>query len=440
MVAISFTLAGRQFDLSNDDVRSRIAQHHPEPVDTYWVEIDGARWPVKQVLALATGLPKRDFQSQNSRRLLARLGFTIGSGAAAIATSAVATRSSESAKTEPGTSPQQTVADVVLVGCVKTKLDHGAPARDLYVSDYFAKMRSYAEATGLPWFILSAEHGLVAPDDWLEPYERYLPDTTHEYRRGWGEKAAAQLQEAIGSLDGLVVDVHAGSTYVASAEGPLRRRGAEVLDQLAGLSFGRRLSWYLQHEPGAPVAASTILTQLRDPDAAMTLDQVRASGGAGFRVPGLYSWWVDDSGALDLTSGLGHQVDPGLIYAGLAGATRSGGSSSSNTLWGRIATMHLGKKHEFSTLRRSLGSVLASAYGQAAIDEEQLTRWMHAHLRVVLVPYPDVDSLGDLETEVLLELDPPLNLAKVEKTPLRRELSALRKRYAGRSAGLEGEK
>ena len=92
--------------------------------------------------------------------------------------------------------------------------------------------------------------------------------------------------------------------------------------------------------------------------------------------------------------------------------------------------MHLGKKHEFSTLRRSLGAVLAEASRQDTIDEAQLTAWMHAHLRVVLVPVVDADTLDQLETAVLTELDPPLNLAKVAKTPLRQELSRLRKKYA----------
>lgn len=78
MVTISFTLARQQFELSADDVRTRLAQRRPDPIDQYWVEIDDIRWPVKQVMALATGLGKSDLQSQNSRRLLAKLGFTIG--------------------------------------------------------------------------------------------------------------------------------------------------------------------------------------------------------------------------------------------------------------------------------------------------------------------------------------------------------------------------
>ncbi len=160
-MTISFTLARQQFELSADDVRTRLAQRRPDPIDQYWVEIDDIRWPVKQVMALATGLAKSDFQSQNSRRLLAKLGFTIGKGNAPLSPQA-----GTSSTTRPASRPaarSASSADVVLVGCVKSKRSHGAPAEDLYTSDYFAKMRAYAEHTGRPWFILSAEHGLKRP-------------------------------------------------------------------------------------------------------------------------------------------------------------------------------------------------------------------------------------------------------------------------------------
>lgn len=426
---LSFTLAGRQFELAEDLVRARLTHHRPEVVQQYWVEIDGVRWPVKQVMALATGLDRNEFQSQNSRRLLAKLGFPIGKGNAVLPAS---TRSSARATGAAEHSRQQPppLADVLLVGCVKTKRDKGAPAKDLYTSDYFSKMRAYAENSELPWFILSAEHGLVSPETWLEPYDCYLPDMSREYRDTWGAKVAVQLEQAIGPLVGVTVDIHAGSVYVESAEAALKSLGAIVIDQLEGLSFGRRLSWYLSR--GAPTSdAQDLIARLREASSAATLNDVLATRGNGLQSPGMYSWWVDEAGAVDLSRGLGHQIDAGLIYAGLAGATRKGGASSSNTLWGRIATMHLGKKHEFSTLRRSLGSILAHANGQSAINEEHLTLWMHAHLRVVLIPVANADTLDDRETEVLAELDPPLNLAKVARTPLRQRLSALRKHYAG---------
>jgi len=435
MTTISFTLARRQYELSDDDVRARIANHRPHPIDQYWVDIDGVRWPVKQVMALATGLRKTDFQSQNSRRLLAKLGFTLGKGNAALPPPTRAANAS-TPDSAPRTAQAPSSADVVLVACVKSKRPHGAAAKDLYTSDYFSKMRTYAEGTGRPWFILSAEHGLVSPDEWLEPYDCYLPDMSRDYRRNWGLRVAAQLEEAVGPLEGVVFDIHAGAAYVESVEAALRPLGGVVTDQLHGLAFGRRLSWYVWQGSGSAVTAHAVAEDLRDESRAVTLAGLVASNGEGLRSPGMYSWWVDRRGAEDLSLGLGHEVAAGLIYAGLAGATRSGGSTSSNTLWGRIATMHLGKRHDLSTLRRSLGSVLARANGWPAIDEVELTRWMHAHLSVVAIPVADADMLDALETEILTELDPPLNLAKVSKTPLRTQLSALRKRYASGESGV----
>lgn len=78
---MQFTLNGESFELTPDVVRSRVRDHIPEDIREYWVEIDGVRWPVKQVIALATGAKRGRFQSQDSRRWLGNLGFAIGSGA-----------------------------------------------------------------------------------------------------------------------------------------------------------------------------------------------------------------------------------------------------------------------------------------------------------------------------------------------------------------------
>ncbi len=52
------------------------------------MQIDGVKWPVKQVLAVATGLKRTSFQSQNSRRLLGNLGFAVGTGTGAVPSAA----------------------------------------------------------------------------------------------------------------------------------------------------------------------------------------------------------------------------------------------------------------------------------------------------------------------------------------------------------------
>ena len=269
---------------------------------------------------------------------------------------------------------------LLLVACVKEKLSVPAAARDLYVSPLFRKEREYAERVGLPWFILSAEHGLVVPDEWLSPYERYLPDTPPSFRRAWGTWVVERLELLAGSVAGRTIEIHAGSTYVEALRTPLETKGASLFEPLAGLGMGQRLAWYgaqpdVTDEPdtsGADLhaAAEEFCERLTDDSIAMTPAEFIVRGPVNLRVPGLYSWWVDPAGAADLSAGLGSSLDPGLIYAGLAGATRwPSGRPSTNTLWARISGMHLGGSHEFSTFRRTLGAVLAKARHQ-----QELTR------------------------------------------------------------------
>ena len=136
--------------------------------------------------------------------------------------------------------------DLVLVGCVKTKAAHASAARDLYQSPMFERRRRYAEASGSPWYILSAEHGLLEPDSLIEPYDVYLADEPDDYRRAWGEWVAAKLARLRGSLRGRRIEVHASSAYVEAIESALQGRGAVVISPLAGLRQGEQLSWYDQ--------------------------------------------------------------------------------------------------------------------------------------------------------------------------------------------------
>jgi hypothetical protein len=329
---------------------------------------------------------------------------------------------------------------------VKSKKDRPAPAKDLYTSALFRRQRAYAEAAGVPWFILSAEHGLVQPDEWLAPYERYLPDTTPAYQQAWGRFVAERLELLLGSLDGRRVEVHASGDYVRAIRGPLEAKRAELLTPLEGLAQGERLRWYSHHgeptespresrESAEPPEAAPFVSALLDRTRALAPGELLRERPPALSAPGLYSWWVDAGGAGELTTGLGLTVSPGLIYAGSAGATRwPSGQRSANTLGKRIVDMHLGGSHQFSTFRRTLGALLTTGSDALAIDEGRLTLWMHAHLRVITVPTDNPDTLKNLEAAVLRRLDPPLNLQGMAPSPQRERLRELRLRFAA-SAG-----
>jgi hypothetical protein len=152
---------------------------------------------------------------------------------------------------------------------------------------------------------------------------------------------------------------------------------------------------------------------------------------------GLYSWWVDDTGAADLSRGLGQRVEAGRTYAGQTGATKwPSGRIGSRTLRGRVGGNHLSGSIRGSTFHRTLAACLLDPFGLEQADagklapaaEKRLSAWMREHLELAVNPFPNRDALGDLEDRVLATLDPPLNLDGMPPTALRTRLTELRRR------------
>jgi hypothetical protein len=132
----------------------------------------------------------------------------------------------------------------ILIGCVSRKRSQACAARELYVSPLFRGRQRYAEASGRPWLILSALHGLVEPSDVLEPYDLPLASLPIGERRAWGARVADQLAAVLGDLREATFEVHAGDHYARALEPELARRGASITRPLAGLTLGRQLQWY----------------------------------------------------------------------------------------------------------------------------------------------------------------------------------------------------
>jgi hypothetical protein len=129
---------------------------------------------------------------------------------------------------------------------VAQKLDHIAPARDLYTSPLFRARRAYAERVApRRWGILSAAWGFVHPDDRTPPYNRRLSDLPKTERWAWAMRAASLIVSyGFGPPSRLQVEIHAGQEYRVDLVPELRRRGVEVLEPLAGLGIGEQLHWY----------------------------------------------------------------------------------------------------------------------------------------------------------------------------------------------------
>jgi hypothetical protein len=130
---------------------------------------------------------------------------------------------------------------VALVSCVKTKSNLILPAKQLYISDWFKKARALVERNGTEWFILSAEHGLLDPDEKIGPYERTLKTMGVAEKRAWAARVAAQMGTKLAVADEVIV--LAGMDYRAYLMPYLRSRFASVVVPMEGLTSGRQLNW-----------------------------------------------------------------------------------------------------------------------------------------------------------------------------------------------------
>lgn len=111
---------------------------------------------------------------------------------------------------------------VGLVGCASSKLRRPAAARELYTSQLFRKASAYAEATCDRWYILSAKHGLVHPDEFLEPYNQKLgsnaldPATLQPLSppiHKWADGVREQLATELADIPRVVLVALAGEQY-----------------------------------------------------------------------------------------------------------------------------------------------------------------------------------------------------------------------------------
>lgn len=194
-----------------------------------------------------------------------------------------------------------------------------------------------------------------------------------------------------------------------------------------------------------PVLLAEAMAALRGPAVAVGKLKAEQSGK-----PGLYAFYASASTWKDL--GLGKPPDDRPLYVGKA----------ENTLASRDVEGHFGMRERgvqsptgSSTLRRSLAALLAhrrgyrgiprnpakpgnfSNFGLSAEHDDDLSAWMRGRLRLALWPHDLAAALDGIETDVLGELQPPLNLDKV-MTPWRGQVKGARKVLADQARDWDG--
>jgi cytoplasmic iron level regulating protein YaaA (DUF328/UPF0246 family) len=135
--------------------------------------------------------------------------------------------------------------NIYLVQCSKTKREFPSPAQYLYTSDLFKKSSAYSKKHADKWFILSALHHLVHPDQTLDYYNVTLKDKFRSQRRDWAVQVFSTLKSQISPGDKIVF--LAGELYSEFLLPLLVKNGWEVECPMEGLPIGKKLHWLKKH-------------------------------------------------------------------------------------------------------------------------------------------------------------------------------------------------
>jgi hypothetical protein len=147
--------------------------------------------------------------------------------------------------------------------------------------------------------------------------------------------------------------------------------------------------------------------------------------------PGIYAWWFERSPGAVPVDGVVERDGRRLLYVGIARSSASGNA----TLRSRICGNHLRGTARTSTLRKTLGCLLADELGLCPVllpgakynfgdGETRLTQWMQQYARVCWVATPEP---WEIESELFRKLTLPLNIKENPSNPFGEVLKALRK-------------
>lgn len=157
------------------------------------------------------------------------------------------------------------------------------------------------------------------------------------------------------------------------------------------------------------------------------------------KVAGVYAWYFRDTPDGVPTDDCHQYAGLTLLYIGIAPSS----STSSSTLHRRLR-QHLRGNASGSTLRRSLGCLLAQhlqislqPVGKKrltfAAGEDILSAWMEKNAFVTWIEHP---FPWELEADLITKLSPPLNLEHNKTHPFNAILSAKRKAESLHARGM----
>ncbi|MBC7630606.1 DUF6884 domain-containing protein [Aeromicrobium sp.] len=353
------------------------------------------------------------------------------------------------------------IPDIVLLGSVGERVNVPAPAKEVFRDVSFQLSRVNAELSGSEWFVLSAEHGLLAPDEWVSPDSRTLAEMDPDYRIVWASWVVARLQSLTGSLEGMHVRLDAPDAFIDPLFADLQNVGAVV-------SAGSIASTARTFSRGAPASSEPVASgttraddlvkeKVATPLFLTTIEAAEVAPVVPLHVdnpaslhlsdlqhavplselaslpdlPGLYGWFVDPVGARDLNRCLLLPVRSGLIFVGqVGGPSWQSLADPVLNLRDHVERIQLHGRARASTFRMTLATVLREYLRMSSLEDPRLTSWMTEHLSIAVWPSLESGELRNLEQQVVSELDPPLNVDHLPANEYRARLNQMRRALA----------
>lgn len=227
----------------------------------------------------------------------------------------------------------------------------------LYTSPLFRAARDYAMAATDNWYILSARHGLLRPDEVVSPYNETLKRMRPAAKQHWAEKVKASLRHVLNPGD--TVTLLAGVEYRSLLTEHITDMGCELRIPLKGLSIGRQVQWLQSavHERTRPYWLNQFYKQLTRLSVGLQAPELRMCAG---RMPwpgrGVYFFFEPNEFRQETENARVVRVGTHAVSVG-----------SASTLWGRLHTHRGGAdgsgNHRGSIFRLHVGNALIERDG-----------------------------------------------------------------------------
>lgn len=302
---------------------------------------------------------------------------------------------------------------VCLVACTSRKGDQPAQAEFIYRSPLFSSARNFAEKRADQWFILSAKHGLLSPNDVIDPYNESLMSQSDLQRQAWAEGVYKAFTARVSTAGGRVIFL-AGSAYRSHLTPRFEAEGRKTAAPMSELGIGSQVAWLQKVEREAVRLAHldrfyTLLDRVRALNTISSRKLSQQTTASVRHERGIYFFFED--GEVRMTSPFQNRVVRVGTHAVSQGSkatlwnrlrTHRGGADGQGNHRGSIFRLHVGE----SLIRRSELEAIFSTWGKGQsapadvrLSEEVIELAVSEHIGEMEVAWLDVPDEASADSD-----------------------------------------